>query len=136
MKPLLLHDALIINEGRSVLGSVLVMDGLIGRVFEGEVPSSLLQEADVLEAHGCWLLPGVIDDHVHFREPGLTHKADITSESAAAVAGGVTSFMEMPNTKPPTTTLEALNDKYRHAEECSAANFSFFIGRSEERRVG
>lgn len=132
MKPLLLHDALIINEGRSVLGSVLVMDGLIGRVFEGEVPSFILQEADVLEAHGCWLLPGVIDDHVHFREPGLTHKADLRSETMAALAGGVTSFMEMPNTKPQTTTLEAWEAKMVLGEANALANYAFYLGATND----
>ncbi|NLT04539.1 MAG: dihydroorotase [Bacteroidales bacterium] len=132
MKPLLIHDALIINEGRSVLGSVLVMDGLIRHVFEGEVPSSLLEKADVLEAHGCWLLPGVIDDHVHFREPGLTHKADLRSETMAALAGGVTSFMEMPNTKPQTTTLEAWEAKMALGEANALANYAFYLGATND----
>src|SRR5574344_537608 len=132
MKPLLLHDALIINEGRSVLGSVLVMDGLIGRVFEGEVPSSLLQEADVLEAHGCWLLPGVIDDHVHFREPGLTHKADLRSETMAALAGGVTSFMEMPNTNPQTTSLKVWEAKMELGAAHALANYAFYMGATND----
>ena len=110
MKRILIKNAVIVNEGRKVPGSV---------VIEGEKIAEILvdgQEAampcdETIDASGCYLLPGAIDEHVHFRDPGLTHKADITTESHAAAAGGVTSIMDMPNTNPQTTTLEALNDK-------------------------
>ena len=129
MTDTLIHNAEIVNEGRRFIGYVAIEGSVISAVGEGAPTEALLNNANhCIDAKGALLLPGAIDDQVHFRDPGLTHKADIASESKAAVAGGVTSFMDMPNTKPPTTTLEALNDKYRHAEECSAANFSFFIG--------
>ena len=102
---------------------------MIAAVYEGNVPDETVAEAkEVIDAQGKWLLPGCIDDQVHFREPGLTHKADIYSESRAAVAGGVTSFMDMPNTKPQTTTLENLEWKFNRAAETSVANYSFFFG--------
>lgn len=129
MTDTLIHNAEIVNEGRRFIGYVAIEGSVISAVGEGAPTEALLNNANhCIDAKGALLLPGAIDDQVHFRDPGLTHKADIASESKAAVAGGVTSFMDMPNTKPPTTTLEALNDKYRRAEECSAANFSFFIG--------
>lgn len=105
-----------------------------GRYIAGVYEDSALplpcaeKQAKIIDAAGKWLLPGVIDDQVHFREPGLTHKGDIASESRAAVAGGVTSYMDMPNTTPPTTSLEALEWKFRRAAETSAANYSFFFG--------
>src|SRR5690606_18534041 len=86
----------------------------------------------VLDAHGRWLLPGMIDDQVHFREPGLEHKGDIASESAAAVAGGLTTVMDMPNTRPPTLDAEALEDKYRRAAGRCRANFGFYLGASND----
>ena len=86
----------------------------------------------VIDAQNKWVLPGVIDDQVHFREPGMTHKADIASESRTAVAGGVTSFMDMPNNNPATTTLELLEQKFERAAECSPANFSFYFGATED----
>lgn len=130
MSSTLIKNALIINEGKSFKGSLLIKEGLIAGIFpEGEV----LPKADVLvDAEGKWLLPGAIDDQVHFREPGLTHKADIASESAAAVAGGITSFMEMPNTHPQTTTLEALEAKYGLGAEKSLANYSFYMGATND----
>ena len=125
----LIKDALIINEGCSFKGSVLIDGEYISAVYEGDkLPSVLPGDIEVIDASGKWLLPGVIDDQVHFREPGLTHKGDIMSESRAAVAGGVTTFMDMPNTNPQTTTLEDLEWKYRHAAEVSVANYSFFFG--------
>ena len=87
---------------------------------------------EIINAEGLWLLPGVIDDQVHFREPGLTHKGDIYTESKAAVAGGVTSFMEMPNTKPQTTTVELLHDKFKIASQKSLANYSFYLGATND----
>lgn len=129
MSKKLIKNARIINEGRSYQGSVLIDGEMIAAVYEGNVPDETVAEAkEVINAQGKWLLPGCIDDQVHFREPGLTHKADIYSESRAAVAGGVTSFMDMPNTKPQTTTLENLEWKFNRAAETSVANYSFFFG--------
>jgi dihydroorotase len=129
MAKTLIKNALIINEGRSFKGSVLIGDKYIAGVYEGDVPAGLsTADVKIIDASGKWLLPGVIDDQVHFREPGLTHKGDIMSESRAAVAGGVTTFMDMPNTNPQTTTVEALEWKFRRASEVSAANYSFFFG--------
>lgn len=130
-QPLLIHNALIVNEGQLFTGAVLVSNGLIQRVFHdaadfGQVPA----HTQFLDAGGKLLMPGVIDDQVHFREPGLTQKADIETESRAAVAGGVTSFMEMPNTLPPTLTQELLEEKYHLAAQKSPANFSFYMGTS------
>src|SRR5690554_650078 len=126
MSSTLIKNALIINEGKSFKGSLLIKEGLIAGIFpEGEV----LPKADVLvDAEGKYLLPGVIDDQVHFREPGLTHKADIASESKAAVAGGITSFIEMPNTVPNATTVELLEEKFEIASKTSWANYSFMFG--------
>ncbi|WP_010663092.1 dihydroorotase [Marinilabilia salmonicolor] len=126
----LIKNATIINQGSSFEGSVLINDRLIEKIFRKE---DLLPDADkTIDAEGCYLIPGVIDDQVHFREPGLTHKADIYTESGAAVAGGITSFMEMPNTNPQTTSIETLNDKFRIGEERSAANYSFYMGATND----
>jgi len=122
----LITNALIINEGRSFKGSVLIDGCFIKDVYEDENLPCTVDK--VIDAEGRWLLPGAIDDQVHFREPGLTHKGDIASESRAAVAGGVTSFMDMPNTQPQTTTLEAWEWKFARAAETSAANYTFFFG--------
>jgi dihydroorotase len=123
----LIKNTLIINEGRFFLGAVLIDGNFIAGIFEGDpcVDDISVREID---ASGKWLIPGVIDDQVHFREPGLTCKGDIRSESIAAVAGGVTSYMDMPNTKPPTITVEELEWKFERAAEISAANYSFFFG--------
>ncbi len=121
----LITNAKTINEGESICQDVLVRDGRIealGKDLSGK------QAGRVIDAKGLLLLPGMIDDQVHFREPGMTHKGDIGSESRAAVAGGITSFMEMPNTSPPTTTMERLDEKYRIAGETSFANFAFYFG--------
>ena len=131
MNSVLIQNAKIINENRSFLGSVLVEGDKIAAVYEGGAPESL-SVAQVIDATGKLLLPGAIDDQVHFREPGLTHKGDIASESRAAVAGGVTTFMDMPNTKPQTTTLADLEWKFQRAAETSAANYSFFFGGTNE----
>lgn len=122
-----IRNVTIVNEGRAYKGAVLIADERIEAVYEGETP---LPEPDVqvIDATGMLLFPGAIDDQVHFREPGLTHKGDIASESRAAVAGGVTTFMDMPNTKPQTTTLADLDWKFNRAAETSAANYSFFFG--------
>jgi len=116
----------IINEGRSFRGDVLIDGPFIRKVSDkgSETPSGTI----VIDGEGKMLIPGIIDDHVHFREPGLVHKGDISTESAAAVAGGVTSFMEMPNTLPHTTSIEELNKKAGLASLKSHANFSFYLG--------
>lgn len=125
----LIHNTTIINEGRRFNGSVLIEDELIKLIFnEEEVPQEILDQATVIDGSGKLLIPGVIDDQVHFREPGLTHKGEIATESQAALAGGVTSYMEMPNTKPQATTQAELAKKYARAAEVSAVNYSFFMG--------
>lgn len=124
MSSIIIKSATIVNEGRTFIGDVFIKNGLIE-----QVGSSLSMAADkVINAEGLHLLPGCIDDQVHFREPGLTHKADIFTESRAAIAGGITSFMEMPNTVPNTLTQQLLEDKYQIAKKTSAANYSFFMG--------
>lgn len=130
---ILIKDATIVNEGERYIGSVLVNGDKIEKIFSSEIPSELLSnKVDVINAKGKLLIPGVIDDQVHFRQPGLTHKGDIASESKAAIAGGVTSFMEMPNTKPPTITIEELNKKFEIAAETAYANYSFYLGATNE----
>ncbi|SDH65275.1 dihydroorotase [Mucilaginibacter sp. P25] len=126
MSTILIKAATIVNEHKQYVADVLIKDGLIDRI-----DSVIDHQADeVINAEGLHLLPGCIDDQVHFREPGLTYKADIYSESRAAVAGGITSFMEMPNTVPNTLTQELLEDKYQIASRNSLANYSFFMGAS------
>ncbi|NDV78352.1 dihydroorotase [Dysgonomonas sp. 511] len=130
---ILIHKATIINEGISFTGSVLIEKDLISEVYHNEeVPEHILNKAKIVDANGLWLLPGVIDDQVHFREPGLTHKGDIASESRAAIAGGVTSFMEMPNTNPQTTTIDLLDQKFELGAEKSFANYSFYLGATND----
>ncbi len=129
---LLIHQATIINEDQSFFGSVLIENENIKAIYQSEVPQEIVEKSDIIDAKGLWLIPGVIDDQVHFREPGLTHKGDIASESRAAIAGGVTSFMEMPNTKPQTTTIEALEQKFELAAEKSFANYSFYMGATND----
>ncbi len=129
---ILLHNAIIVNERKILTGSVLIENEKISKVFVGEVPQDILQQTQVIDAKGKYLLPGVIDDHVHFRQPGLTHKGDIASESRAAVAGGITSYMDMPNTVPQTTTIELLEEKMNLAAESSLANYSFFFGATND----
>jgi len=129
----LIKDATIINDGLKFRGSVLIDGEKIERVFPYTIPQDFdLSGVEIDDASGLYLIPGVIDDQVHFREPGLTHKGDIASESRAAVAGGVTSFMEMPNTNPQTVTQELLEQKYRRAAEVSPANFSFYMGATND----
>lgn len=124
-----IHRASIVNEGRAFTGYVAVEGEFITAVGEGEAPAELIAGADsVVDAAGRLLLPGIIDTHVHFRDPGLTHKADMATESLAAVAGGVTSFIDMPNTRPATVSTEAVEAKIRRASEVSMANYGFFIG--------
>lgn len=125
-----ISNAIIINEGLKFRGWITVKDGVIEQIGEGDFSEPFTGE--MIDAGGKLLLPGVIDCHVHFREPGVTHKADLATESRAAVAGGVTSFMEMPNTSPQTTTLELLEEKYALAAEKSLANYSFFLGATND----
>jgi dihydroorotase len=125
MSAKLLKNVTIVNEGTSIVKDVLLKDGLILRIDDNIEPSGNYQE---INGEGLHLLPGVIDDQVHFREPGLTHKANIASEARAAVAGGTTSFMEMPNTNPAALTQELLEQKYDIAAHTSVANYSFFMG--------
>ena len=119
----------IVNEGRVVDSNIVIEDGHIAEITHYQ-PEALFDE--VINASGCYVLPGVIDDHVHFREPGLTAKADIESESRAAAAGGVTSYFDMPNCVPQTTTLEALDAKFRLAAQKSHVNYSFFYGATND----
>jgi dihydroorotase len=130
----LITNAIIVNEGRQQKGSVLIFDGKIEGIFaDGELPQKIQSECrEIIDAQDKYLLPGVIDTHVHFREPGLTHKGDIYSESRAAVAGGVTSYMEMPNTVPQTVTKKRLEEKFALAAQKSLANYSFYIGATNE----
>jgi dihydroorotase len=133
-KKYIITGATLINEGRSYKASVLISDGLISRIFEGETfePTPEAADAEIIDGTGKWLIPGVIDDQVHFRDPGLTHKGDLYTESRAAVAGGVTSFMEMPNTVPNALTQDLLEQKYSMAAEKSLANYSFYMGASND----
>ena len=125
----LIKNGTIVNEGRSFLGDLVVDGEQIEEIYEGKAPRGIYDQ--VIDASGCFVLPGVIDDHVHFREPGLTRKADIESESRAA-AFGVTSYFEMPNTNPQTTTLEALEDKFALGAQKSHVNYSFFFGATND----
>lgn len=128
MSSILIKSAQIVNEGKTFLADVYVNHGRIEMIAE-EINHTADQ---VIDARGLHLLPGLIDDQVHFREPGLTHKADIWHESRAAVAGGTTSFMEMPNTVPNTLTQRLLEDKFEIASESSLANYSFFMGAAND----
>lgn len=126
MKKVLIKNARIVNEGSVMEGDVFIEDGIIVEIASSI--SAKTPDLNIIDAEGNYLMPGLIDDQVHFREPGLTHKENIEMGSRAAVAGGITSFMEMPNTQPQTTTLELLEEKYRIAEESSYANYSFMFG--------
>ena len=126
----IIRNATIVNEGRQFIGSVVIEDEMIQEVLESD---DTTQYYDLeIDATGLYLFPGVIDDHVHFREPGMTHKADIASESRTAAAGGVTSYMEMPNTNPPTTTLNLLEEKFQIAARDSRVNYSFYFGATND----
>lgn len=122
----LIKNGTIVNEGRTIQGYITITNGVITEVGNGKEPRGNYDE--VVDASGCIVLPGIIDEHVHFREPGLESKADIASESRAAAAGGVTTFFDMPNTIPQTTTLEALNDKITRGKSKSRINYAFFFG--------
>ncbi|MGV3546682.1 MAG: dihydroorotase, partial [Pedobacter sp.] len=128
MSTILIKAASIVNEGQIFTSDLLIKNGRIEKIA-----STIDVAADLeINAEGLHLLPGMIDDQVHFREPGLTHKADIFTESMAAVAGGITSFMEMPNTVPNTLTQDLLADKYAIAKQTSLANYSFYMGASND----
>ena len=125
----LLKSATIVNEGKQILADILIKNGIIEKIA-GNISAE--ENIQVIDLEGKFVLPGCIDDQVHFREPGLTHKADIASESKAAVAGGITSFMEMPNTVPNALTQKLLQDKYEIAARSSSTNYSFFMGASND----
>ena len=128
LKRTLIYNVTMVNEGRRFKGGLLIEDDRIERIFDDESLFSSMPAGTGINAEGCYLLPGVIDDHVHFREPGLTAKADIESESRAAAAGGVTTYIDMPNTLPQTTTVEALKQKRVLAAHKSHVNYGFFVG--------
>ena len=126
----IIRNGIIVNEGRKERADIIIdNDRIDAIIYDGNIPRGDYYEID---AAGCFVLPGVIDSHVHFRDPGLTHKADIESESRAAAYGGVTSYFDMPNTKPQTTTIDALNDKFQRAAEVSHVNYSFFYGATND----
>ena len=129
MKDILISGGLVINEGKKSLLDILVRNGRIEKIGSNLSPTS---SCEVINAEKKLVLPGLIDDQVHFREPGLTHKACIETESKAAVAGGVTTYFEMPNVSPPTLSMERIEEKCTIAKNCSAANFAFFLGASNE----
>lgn len=125
----LIKNARIVNEGKQFIGSVLIKDDIIEEIFNG-CPETTQENWEIIDATGKLLIPGVIDDQVHFRDPGMPHKGDIFTESRAAVAGGTTSFMDMPNVKPQTLTQELLAERYKLGAEKSLANYSFYMGAS------
>jgi len=131
MSATLIRNATLINEGKRFVADLLIRDAFIEKIAD---PGSIHAENDcrIIDAKGLLLIPGVIDDQVHFREPGLTYKADIQSESRAAIAGGITSYMEMPNTIPNVLTQQLLEEKYQLAAQKSMANFSFYMGASND----
>jgi dihydroorotase len=131
MSSLLIKNATIVNEGRIFQDDLLVTGEIISSVGSSE-HFNIPTDTNIIDATGLILIPGIIDDQVHFREPGLTHKGDIYSESRAAVAGGITSFMDMPNTIPQTVTIEILNDKYTIGSERSLINYSFYFGATND----
>lgn len=127
----IIKNATLVNEGKSFMASVFISGEIIEKIIPAESQQDF-EGYEVIDAKGLLLLPGAIDDQVHFRDPGLTHKGDIATESRAAVAGGVTSFMDMPNTVPNTLTQQLLQDKYDIAAEKSMANYSFYMGASND----
>ncbi len=129
MHTILIKHAQVVNEGQVIETDLRIKDQRIDKM-DKEISAS--QQDSIVEANGQYLLPGMIDDQVHFREPGLTHKGTIASESRAAVAGGITSYMEMPNVNPATTSIHALEQKYAIASQCSVANYAFYLGATED----
>ena len=132
MNRLLIYNATLVNEGREQTGSILIEGESISKIYYGNVPDEIKNSVNKIDATNKYVIPGIIDDQVHFREPGLTHKGDIYSEAKACIAGGITSFMEMPNTKPQTTTQQLLEEKYKIAANKSLANYSFYIGATND----
>lgn len=131
MRRILIQDATIINETKQFIGSVIIENDIISQIISNNSPVD--GDFDlIIPAKGKYLIPGVIDDHVHFRDPGVTHKGDIESESRAAAAGGVTSIMDMPNTSPQTTSLEALDEKLYIMSQKSAVNYSCYFGATNQ----
>lgn len=128
----LIKNATVVSDGQSKKSDVLIENDIIEKIGENVEQPYASQPDTVLDAEGCFLLPGVVDDHVHFRQPGLTQKADIATESRAAAAGGVTTYFDMPNTVPQTTTLEALDEKFSLAATDSVVNYSFFFGATND----
>ena len=128
MRTRLIRQATLVNEGKEIVADVRISGERIEKIDQQITPKP---EDILIDAQGCYLLPGMIDDQVHFREPGLTHKGNIASESRAAVAGGITSYMEMPNVNPATTTIDALEAKFEIARQHSLANYSFYLGATE-----
>ena len=126
MKTTLIKNCNIINEGEVFESDILIEDSIISKIANSISPNN--SNTKIIDAEGNYVMPGLIDDQVHFREPGLTHKGNIFSESRAAVAGGITSFFEMPNTNPNTTTINELNKKFEIAKNNSLANYSFMFG--------
>lgn len=131
MSTKLFHNAQLVNEGRVTRGWLLTDGDKIARIGDGDLPASVTAD-EVNDCEGAYIMPGVIDTHVHFRDPGLTEKADMATESRAAVAGGVTSYVDMPNTKPATVSMDALEGKMARAAEVSEANYGFFIGATND----
>ena len=131
MSGLLIRGGTIVNEGESYRGWIVVEGERIARTGRGDYPRPEF-DGETIDAEGMYVLPGVIDDQVHFREPGLTYKGDLHSESIAAAAGGVTSYMDMPNVKPPTVTNALLEEKLERAAETSVVNYSFYLGATND----
>ncbi len=129
MTSILLKNGEVINEGKRWIADILIKGDRIAKI---DASISTTNVNEIIDLSGKLVLPGCIDDQVHFREPGLTHKGDIYSESRAAVAGGITSFMEQPNTKPAAITIEELEKKYSRANEVSIANYSFNMGATND----
>lgn len=126
MSSILIKNAAIVNEGKTFIGDLFIENEVITSISSDDI--QIKTDTEIIDATGLLLLPGVIDDQVHFRDPGLTYKGDIHSESRAAVAGGVTSFMDMPNTNPQTVTIDLLNEKYKIGAERALTNYSFYLG--------
>jgi dihydroorotase len=131
MSSYLIQNAFIVNEGKKNPGSVLIQNDRIEEIYRSE-PNNIPTDCKIIDASGMILLPGVIDDQVHFRDPGMPHKGDLYTESRAAVAGGTTSFMDMPNVKPQTTTQKLLAERYQLGAEKSLANYSFYMGATND----
>ena len=124
----IIKNAVIVNEGKQQQASLMIENNLIADIIPAQQQQPEAADANIIDASGCYVLPGIIDDHVHFREPGLTDKADMESESRAAAAGGVTTCFDMPNTMPQTTTIEALHEKQAIAASKCHINHAFFFG--------